>query len=227
MKIHLQKELDRLKRNLFHLSSLVEENFKLSIKAVYAGDPELAKRVRDSDTEIDELEVEVEEECLKILALHQPVAIDLRFLVAALKMNNDLERIGDLAVNIASGRACRNGEAMPTALGRELQELGERARAMLRQALEALMEMDAESARAVLAADDEVDVMYYEYAKAVKIRCVQETDRHSALISWLMAGKSIERVADHATNIAEDTIYSVEGEIVRHGLGAEPLGDVD
>jgi phosphate transport system protein len=221
VKIHLQKEIDKLKRNLFHVSTLVEENFKLSIKAVYEGDPELAKRVRDRDTKIDALEVELEEECLKILALHQPVAIDLRFLVAALKMNNDLERIGDLAVNIAGGRACRDGEAMPAELGHQLQELGERARAMLRQALEALMEMNAGAARAVLAADDEVDIMYYEYAKAVKIRFVQDTEHHNALISWLMAGKSIERVADHATNIAEDTIYSVEGAIVRHGRGSE------
>ena len=102
MKIHLQTELDRLKKQLFHLSALVEENLKLAFRAVKENDSSLAASVRNKDREIDALEVEVEEECLKILALHQPVAIDLRFLIAALKMNNDRERIGDLAVNIAT-----------------------------------------------------------------------------------------------------------------------------
>ncbi|MDX2473939.1 MAG: phosphate signaling complex protein PhoU [Candidatus Krumholzibacteria bacterium] len=219
MKIHLQKELDKLKRQLFHLSAVVEENFQLSIKAVFEGDVELGKKVRERDDEIDQLEVEVEEECLKILALHQPVAIDLRFLIVALKMNNDLERIGDLAVNIASGKACAAGEAMTPDLGARLQEMGEMASIMLRQSLEGLMAMDPVAARVVLAADDDVDDKYYEFAGLIKGLITSEPDRAKAYISWLMAAKSIERVADHATNIAEDTIYSVEGEIVRHGRG--------
>lgn len=218
MKIHLQKEIDGLKRNLFHLSAMIEENLKLSIQAVFEGDPQLGARVHDQDLKIDQLEVEVEEECLKILALHQPVAIDLRFLIAALKMNNDLERIGDLAVNIAGGRACIAGEAMPPELGQRLQELGERAQAMLRRALEALMDMNSKSARAVLSDDDEVDALYLEFSRSIKALLAEDTTRINALISWLMAAKSIERVADHATNIAEDTIYTVDGEIVRHGL---------
>ncbi len=217
MKIHLHKELDRLKRHLFHLSAMVEENFNLSISAVLEGNPDVGKGVAARDVEIDQLEVEVEEECLKILALYQPVAIDLRFIIAALKMTNDLERIGDLALNIASGSACQSGEAIPADLGSSLQKLSERACVMLRQSLEALMEMSADKARGVLAADDEVDAMYLELANTIKARLNADPENNNSMISWLMAAKSIERVADHATNIAEDTIYSVEGEIVRHG----------
>ncbi len=219
MKIHLQKELDKLKRQLFHLSAVVEESFHLSIKAVFEGDADLGRKVRERDAEIDQLEVEVEEECLKVLALHQPVAIDLRFLIVALKMNNDLERIGDLAVNIASGKACSAGEEMTPDLGARLKEMGEMASVMLRQSLEALMVMDPDAARKVLAADDEVDTKYFEFASRIKSLITEDPARANAYISWLMAAKSIERVADHATNIAEDTIYSAEGEIVRHGRG--------
>jgi len=217
LKIHLHKELDRLKRHLFHLSAMVEENFNLSIAAVLEGNPDSGQIVTDRDVEIDQLEVEVEEECLKILALYQPVAVDLRFIIAALKMTNDLERIGDLALNIASGSACRAGEAIPSDLGAGLQHLAAKACIMLRQSLEALMDMNTTTARDVLAADDEVDAMYLEFATTVKGRLTADPAKNNSLISWLMAAKSIERVADHATNIAEDTIYSLEGEIVRHG----------
>jgi phosphate transport system protein len=217
MKIHLQKEIDRLKAQVFHLSALVEESFVLSVQAVLTGDAKQGEEVANLDLEIDRFEVEVEEECLKILALHQPVAVDLRFLVAVLKMNNDLERIGDLAVNIASGRACRGGLPMPPELGPRLEELAAKARHMLRQSLAALMEMNVQAARAVLAADDEVDDMYLGFSTEVKQRMANAPEDHGALISWLMAAKSIERIADHATNIAEDMIYSAEGNIVRHG----------
>ncbi len=219
MTIHLQTELDKLRRQLFHLSSLVEENFTLAVRTVLHGDATAGDAVRRHDLQIDRLEVEVEEECLKILALHQPVAVDLRFLVAALKMTNDLERIGDLAVNIANGHASRAGQAMPAGLGARLQEIADRARTMLRQSLEALMAMNTVSARSVLAADDEVDAMYHRFAATIVERLAGEPANRAHLVSWLMAAKSIERVADHATNIAEDTIYSVDGEIVRHGLG--------
>ena len=120
MKIHLQRELEHLKKQLFHVSSLVEQSLKQAIRAVEASDSILAAQVKARDDEIDKLEVAVEEECLKILALHQPVAVDLRFLIAVLKANNDLERIGDLAVNIASGRNCMGGESMSPAFSEAL-----------------------------------------------------------------------------------------------------------
>ena len=216
MKIHLQTELDRLKKQLFHLSSVVEENLKLAIRAVRDADSELAEKVRRNDAEIDELEVEVEEECLKILALHQPVAVDLRFLIAALKMNNDLERIGDLAVNIAGIQTRQTTDDIPAAWGERLQSLGEKAQVMLRRSLESLMNMDTAGAREVLAADDEVDQDYEDFIGILKKDLADNPDRSEAVMSWLLAAKSIERVADLTTNIAVDTIYTVEGTIVRH-----------
>lgn len=217
MKIHLQTEIDELKKHLFHLSSLVEESLETAIRAVATGDAELAATVKPKDREIDRLEVAVEEECLKILALHQPVATDLRFLIAALKMNNDLERIGDLAVNIAAGKSCLENAADSPLYGERLGKMGRKARLMLRQALEALMNVDAIEARAVLAADDEVDADYYDFIRLVRQEMGGRTETSEAMVCWMLTAKHLERVADLATNIAEDTIYTVTGEIVRHG----------
>jgi phosphate transport system protein len=219
VKIHLQRELESLKKRLFHVSSLVEQSLRLAIRAVDTSDSELAAQVRDGDNEIDRLEVAVEEECLKILALHQPVAVDLRFLIAVLKMNNDLERIGDLAVNIASGRNCMGGESMPPAFTEALHAMGEKAQTMLRQAMESLMEMDTAKARAVLKADDAVDGQYREIVTMLREEMGRRPAESEKMICWLLVAKNLERVADQATNIAEDTIYTVEGAIIRHGQG--------
>ncbi len=217
MKIHLQTELDKLKKQLFHLSALVEENLKLAFRAVKEDDSLLAASVREKDHDIDALEVEVEEECLKILALHQPVAIDLRFLIAALKMNNDLERIGDLAVNIAGIQPRLKSENSPPIFGDSLQALGIKAQIMFRRSLESLMNMDTAGAREVLVADDEVDLDYKNFIGILKKELAADPSHSETVFAWLLAAKSVERVADLATNIAEDTIYTVEGEIVRHG----------
>ncbi len=219
MKIHLQRELEQLKKNVFHLSSLVEQNLKLALRAVDDSDSDLAAQVRERDREIDVLEVKVEEECLKILALHQPVAVDLRFLIAVLKMNNDIERIGDLAVNIAGGRRCMGGESMPPAFTDLLHAMGDKAQAMLRGALESLIAMNPAKAREVLAADDAVDAHYRELIELLKVEMARRPDEAEKMICWLLVAKNLERVADQATNIAEDTIYTVEGAIIRHGLG--------
>ena len=219
MKIHLQRELDALKKQLFHLSSLVEEILDESIQAVTSDDPDLVAEIKAKDAHIDHLEVEVEEECLKILALHQPVAVDLRFLVAAMKMNNDLERIGDLAVNIA-----RAQRFLARCQGRHLfadqiEKMGEMARQMLSKALESQMNRDPEGARAVMKDDDDVDTAYYKLIDEVKSAIAEGPDKAEELVGWIMVAKHIERVADLATNIAEDTIYMIKGDIVRHGQG--------
>ena len=219
MKIHLQREIEQLKKQLFHLSSLVEQSLKLALRAVEESDSELAAQVREGDLEIDHLEVEVEEECLKLLALHQPVAVDLRFLVAVLKMNNDLERIGDLAVNIAGGRNCMGTEAMPAAFTGLLHEIGDKAQSMLQSALESLMSMDAAKARDVLRADDAVDALYREIVDLLRAEMTRRPAESEKMVCWLLVAKNLERVADQATNIAEDTIYTVEGAIIRHGRG--------
>ena len=219
MKIHLQRELDSLRKRVFHLCSLVEDNLTLAIQSVQRPDGAMADTIRQRDREIDELEVQVEEECLKILALYHPVAADLRYLVSVLKLNADIERIGDLAVNIA-GATKRLGDAdIPVIVGDKLNTLAGKSRAMLRLSLEALMDLDVARARQVLAADDEVDRLYHELAAHLQEHLVASPREANAVFCWLLAAKSMERVGDHATNIAEDTIYTVEGEIVRHGLG--------
>jgi phosphate transport system protein len=217
VKIHLQKEIDKLKKDLFHLSTLVEESLEMAVKAIQDQDTELAAAVPQRDQEIDRLEVEVEEDCLKILALHQPVAADLRFLITALKMNNDLERIGDLAVNISNGKLCLTSEASPPIFAERLASMGVKARKMLRDSLQALMDLDGVKAREVLAADDEVDDDYREFINLVKDEMAGHADKAELMVCWMMVSKHLERVADLATNIAEDTIYTITGEIVRHG----------
>ncbi len=219
MKIHLQRELDTLKKNLFHLSSLVEEILEDSIQVICGDEETRVADIKAKDLEIDRLEVEVEEECLKILALHQPVAVDLRFLIAALKMNNDLERIGDLAVNIARAQRflahCENRHLF----SEHILQMSDMARLMLRKSLEALMNRNAEKAFQLMKDDDEVDAYYYKVIDLVKTEMSKGPEKSEELIGWIMVAKHIERVADLATNIAEDTIYMVKGEIVRHGQG--------
>ncbi len=218
MTIHLQKEVEKLKRSILALGSMVEESLYRAIKVVVERDTALADKVVEADTDIDRFEVEVEEECLKILALHQPVAIDLRFIVAVLKINNDLERIGDLAQNIAKrGRGLAKLARVQSPF--DYQVMAENVKSMLRRALQSLVGLDAKMAREVLAADDEVDRANRDVFPTIQESIRREPEHLEAFIHLLSVSRNLERIADHATNIAEDVIYMVEGEIVRHGLG--------
>ncbi len=219
MKIHLQRELDSLNKHLFHLSSLVEDILEEAIQIITQNEGDRLAGIKAKDQEIDRLEVEVEEECLKILALHQPVAVDLRFLIAVLKMNNDFERIGDLAVNIAGAQHFLAASENRHLFADHILKMGHMARSMFRKSLEALMSRDEEKAIQVMADDDEVDAFYYKVIEMVKEEIGRGPNQAEELIGWIMVAKHIERVADLATNIAEDTIYMVKGEIVRHGQG--------
>ncbi len=156
MSIHLQREIDKLKRDLLLICSIVEEQVQKAIRALLDRDTELAAEVQALDAEVDQREINLEEECLKTLALHQPVAINLRQLVAALKINNDLERIGNMAVNVARKAAALAVEPA-LAIPGDFAEMGEQTQAMLRKSLDALVQMDAVLARGVCACDDEVD----------------------------------------------------------------------
>jgi phosphate transport system protein len=213
---HLSGAFRNLKKSLFTLSATVEENLHLAIKAVRSGDGDLADQVRARDLIIDQMEVDFEEECLKILALYQPVAIDLRFVVAVLKINNDLERIGDLAVNIADHtRSIKNVEDLDPA-GR-LPRIADRAEAMLRGSLDAVVNLNGTLARDVLGADDDVDREFHELVAETRKRLREGAAQVDDLLSLMVICKHLERIADLATNIAEDAIYTMDGEIVRHG----------
>jgi phosphate transport system protein len=216
MTVHLQRSIEELKDRILTLSGVVEENVRQAVRSIENRDRDLAAAAIDADAKIDQLEMAVEEECLRILALYQPVAGDLRYIVAVLKINNDLERVGDLAVNIAK-RAVFLSEQPDVGIPFAFGDICQKTLAMVRDSLDALMNRDVERARHVLLADDEVDdinrKMYQRIAAAVK----DSPGKTEILLSYLSASRHLERIADYATNIAEDVIYLTQGEIVRHG----------
>lgn len=212
---HFEKEIDKLKGMILALGTDVEASVKRAVRALIRRDSTLALRVIDADYEIDQMEVDIEEECLKILALHQPVANDLRLIVSILKINNDLERIGDLAVNIAE-RAVYLSTHNKIEFPFDLQDMAEKAQEMLNGGLDAMVNQDTELAQKVCKSDDEVDAMNREAYSLVEERIRQNPEQLKSMIQFLSASRYLERVADHATNIAEDVIYLVNGDIIRH-----------
>jgi phosphate transport system protein len=216
MSIHLQREIDHIKQRLLSLSALVEEQLQLAVRAIVDSDESLARTVCERDRHVDQMEVEIEEECLKTLALYQPVAVDLRFLVAVLKINNDLERIGDLAVNLA--RKAKKLVTLPSLDAPfDLTTMWERTQRMLRDSIDALVSMDPRLADDVCTRDDAVDEMKHNIRRLAQEMIEQEPARAESLLTLMAVARNLERVADHATNIAEDVIYMVEGRIIRHG----------
>jgi phosphate transport system protein len=218
---HMLHALNLLRDRVDELGATVQRSVADSFNAVLAGDRELAARVIQGDHRIDLDEVEVEEECLKVFALHQPVATDLRLLVGILKLNNDLERIGDLAVNIAgnAGHVDLSGDEAAREI---LLQLSARSQHMLQMGLDSLVDQDEQLALQVCAADDDVDRLYSDFRSAIQETLASEHDtrglaRIESLMRSISVSRSLERIADHATNIAEDVIYMVTGEIPRHG----------
>jgi len=221
MTIHFQRELEKIKKRILSLGAMVEERVRMVIKALETRDGDAAEKIIISDHEIDEMEVEIEEECLKILALYQPVAIDLRFLTAVIKINNDLERIADEAVNIAERvQVIAKRQRLDVPFNHSL--MAEKSEFMLKKSLDAFVNMDVDIALHVCTLDDEVDNMMNEAYDVVKQAIGKHPDRVSYLINLLLVSRHLERIADHATNIAEEVIYLVEGEIVRHGNDRVP-----
>ncbi len=213
---HLHREIESLKLKLLSLSAIVEEQVQKAVKALHERDAELARQViLADDEEVDKAEVDVEEDCLKALALHQPVAADLRFIVAVLKINNDLERVGDMAVNIAE-RAGFLANQQPVEPPLDFSEMADKAQSMLKRSLDALMNVDPDLGQQVCAADDEVDVLNRRMYDQVQERIREHPEHIDYLMHFLAVSRHLERIADHATNIAEDVIYMVTGEIVRH-----------
>lgn len=215
MTIHFERELERLKKRILSLGAMVEERVRMAIKAMEMRDRKLAEKVIEADHEIDQIEVDIEEECLKILALYQPVAIDLRFIIAVIKINNDLERIGDLAVNIAE-RAAFLSTQKKLDIPFDFAGMAEKTQSMLKRSLDSLVNMDIDLAWEVGASDDEVDAINRDMYLQVQDGIRKNIDRIECLIHLLQASRHLERIADLATNIAEDVIYMVKGEIVRH-----------
>ena len=215
MSIHLQREIEKLKKHLLSLCAVVEDQVQMAIEAFLQRDEDLASEVERRDTDVDQREVEVEEECLKMLALYQPVATDLRLIVAVLKINNDLEQIGDLAVNIARKAAAVAAEP-PLDIPFDIAGMWKKVQAMLRDSLDALVNTNAQLAEAVYARDDEVDRMKHEMRMKIEEAARRQPELMGRLLKFLAVSRNLERIADYSVNIAEDVIYMVNGTIVRH-----------
>jgi len=212
---HIERQIENLKERILRLGTLVEEAISKSITALINRETALAQRVMANDANIDAMEVEVEEECLKILALYQPVAADLRFVVAVLKINNDLERMGDLARNIAK-RVTQLEGGDPYDLPPEIRMMATHAQEMVRQCLDAVVKRDPTLARQVREEDDIVDEARARIQRRVMKGIRDDPENVENLLRINSVSKHIERIADMATNIAEDVVYMVEGDIVRH-----------
>ena len=210
----LAREIVKLKEKLLLLGGIVEERYRQAVQALSDVDAALANEVIAGDREIDLMEVELEEECLKILALHQPVASDLRFIITVLKVNNDLERIGDLAVNIADVVLLLSAKTMGVPF--DFVEMATRTGTMFRDSLNALVDQNRTLALKVRADDDAVDALNEKNYTTVEKAIAKQPDRTDCLIKSLNASKAFERIADLSTNIAEDVVYLVDGAIVRH-----------
>jgi phosphate transport system protein len=222
---HLQRDLEGLKREILAIGAMAEDATARALEALLNRDLDLAEQVIRGDNLLDQKELEVEEECLKVLALHQPMATDLRFIVTVLKVNNDLERIGDLAANIAKRAIVLTRRRGPEPPG-ELRDMMEKVRRMVGRSLDSLVKLDAEIARDVLMADEAVDSLHKRMYKSLQERMTRDPDRIPDYIQLLSISRHLERMADQATNIAEDVIFTVEGELVRHG-GWEQRMDED
>ena len=212
---HIEHQIAQLKDSILRFGTIVEEAISRSNTALFKQDVDLAQKVIANDGEIDRLEVELEEECLKILALYQPVAADLRFVVAVLKINNDLERIGDLASNIAK-TVSQLTTSGPFNLPEEISIMAKQAEEMVKNSLDAVVQADPDLARQVRDDDDVVDAGRQAVRTLVMQQIKKNPEKVESLLQINSVSKHLERIADMATNIAEDVIYMVEGEIVRH-----------
>ena len=212
---HLQNDLEHLHRALLRLAGYVEDAVITATTALRHRDPEPAQAVIDGDNEIDSLENEVQDECLKILALHQPVAVDLRRISVVLMITTDLERIGDLAVGIAE-RAVVLARPPFVPIPDRIEAMTSRTLRMLRTSIDSFVNADTGSAARVIRSDDEVDRDNDDIIRDLVDEMKQSPELVEPALSLFSAVRHLERIADHATNIAEDVIYLVNGEIVRH-----------
>ncbi len=211
----ISKEIDRLKERLLFLGGKVEENYDGAVAAVENRDGALARQVIEADNEVDLLEVELEEECLKILALYQPVARDLRFIITTLKVNNDLERIDDLSGSIAE-HALFFADKPQCRLPFDFSRMASLTRRMLKDSLDSLVELDEEKAVRVREADDAVDDLNRSMYDAARRQILDEPEEVEFVMHAMGMCRAFERIADQTTNIAEDVIYLISGQIVRH-----------
>jgi phosphate transport system protein len=219
---HFHDELSHVKVRLLTMSGEAEAALGLAVEALLERDEDKARRVIAGDRVIDSMEVEIEEQCINLLALQQPMARDLRMLTSALKIANDLERVGDHAVNIAQSTE-RLTQARPITPEPEIVEMARLARDMLSDALEAFIRGDANAGREVCLRDDKVDALHRSVFRILLTHMMEDPHMIGAGMELFLVSRNLERVADLATNIGEDVVFLVEGKSIKHH--AEDRGD--
>ena len=212
---HFQEELEQLKTRLLEMGGLAEEQVRLAVKALMERDRELVALALHGDDPINKLHIEIDGRCFTLLALHQPMAVDLRAIVAAVKINTDLERVGDLAINIAEA-ARRYAQHPPVKKLIDIPRMATIAQTMLRDSLDAFVRRDTELAQRVLNEDDKLDALKTQIFRELLTYMLQDTGTIEASLDLILISRHLERIGDHATNIAEDVIFMVSARDVRH-----------
>jgi phosphate transport system protein len=212
---HFEEELQGLKNRLLNMAALVEERLHRAIVALVERDETKAQRIVDGDKEVNDLQIEIDDRCLTLLALQNPMASDLRLITAAMKINADLERVGDQAVNVAeqSLRLMRLPLLKPLI---DIPHMAEMAEGMVRDSLDAFVRKDADLARAVLERDDAVDDLKDQLFRELLTYMMADPSTIERALALILISRSLERIADHATNIAEDVVFVIEAKDVRH-----------
>jgi phosphate transport system protein len=212
---HFQDELDELKGRLLEMGGLAEDRLRTAVRSVVHRDTTLVDLVLEGDAAINQLHIEIDDRCFKLLALHQPMAVDLRAIVAAVKINTDLERVGDLAVNIAEA-VRRYLQHPPVKELIDIPKMAELAQVMLRDSLDAFVRRDVSLAQAVLAQDDELDGLKTKVFRDLLTYMLQDPGTIEPGLDLILISRHLERIGDHATNVAEDVIFMVSARDVRH-----------
>jgi len=218
---HFQEELEHLKRRLLEMGGLAEEQVRVSVKALVDRDRDLIERVLRADEPINKLHIEIDGRCFTLLALHQPMAVDLRAIVSAVKINTDLERVGDLAINIAEA-ARRYAQHPPVKKLIDIPQMAEIAQSMLRDSLDAFVRRDTVLAQHVLDEDDKLDSLKTQIFRELLTYMLQDQGTIEPALDLILISRHLERIGDHATNIAEDVIFMVSARDVRHHADENP-----
>jgi phosphate transport system protein len=212
---HFQEELDELKARLLEMGGLAEERVRTAIDALVRRDPALVVRVLDGDGPVNQFHIEIDSRCVKLLALHQPMAVDLRVILSAVKINTDLERVGDLAINIAEA-ASRYLAHAPVKELVDIPRMANIAQGMLRDALDSFVRRDINLAQRVLDQDDDLDALKTQVFRDLLAFMLKDPQTIEPSLDLILISRHLERIGDHATNIAEDVIYMVSAKDVRH-----------
>ncbi len=215
MERHFDTELNQLKEKLLKMAGMVEEAVSLSIKALVDRDEALAQQIIKEDQAINRMEIDIDEMAFKLLALHQPTAVDLRFIIMALRINTDLERMGDLSVNISERTLDLLKEPLLKPLI-DIPRMATMAQKMVKDSLDAFVNKDPELARSVCKRDDEVDNLNVQIFRELLTYMIGDAQTIKRAIDLILVAKHLERIADHATNIGEDVVYLVKGKSIKH-----------